>query len=97
MSVTLEGHKVAAAMAVDKYGLRRAATERVTHAALAIPFSMTGSSSYRWPTGTRGDAPEWERVLWRPQPFPDNYVPPTFLSALSENRNILSLEIALTG
>jgi hypothetical protein len=37
------------------------------------------------PSGT-GDAPQWERVLWKPQPFPDNYVPPTFLAALSKNR-----------
>jgi phosphatidylinositol glycan class C protein len=33
-----------------------------------------------------GNEPQWERVLWRPQPFPDNYVPPTFLAALSKNR-----------
>jgi phosphatidylinositol N-acetylglucosaminyltransferase subunit C len=38
------------------------------------------------------DTSEWERVLWRPQPFPDNYVPPTFLSALSKNRNIFRLK-----
>jgi len=33
------------------------------------------------------DGPEWERVLWRPQPFLDNYVPLTFLAALSKNRD----------
>lgn len=26
--------------------------------------------------------PPWQRVLWRQQPYPDNYTPPTFLSAL---------------
>ncbi|EKM61032.1 uncharacterized protein PHACADRAFT_82029 [Phanerochaete carnosa HHB-10118-sp] len=31
--------------------------------------------------------PEWERVLWKRQPFPDNYVPKTFLSSLSTNAN----------
>ncbi|KAI9509469.1 phosphatidylinositol N-acetylglucosaminyltransferase [Russula earlei] len=35
------------------------------------------------------DEGEWKRVLWRPQPFPDNYVPPTFLAALSKNPNVL--------
>ncbi|GJE86102.1 phosphatidylinositol N-acetylglucosaminyltransferase [Phanerochaete sordida] len=30
---------------------------------------------------------EWERVLWKRQPFPDNYVPKTFLSSLSTNAN----------
>lgn len=28
----------------------------------------------------------WERILWRQQPYPDNYVPPSFLSSLSKNR-----------
>lgn len=29
----------------------------------------------------------WERVLWKDQPFPDNYIPPrSFLSALRRNR-----------
>jgi hypothetical protein len=39
------------------------------------------------PDRTGEDGPEWERVLWRVQPFPDNYVPPTFLAGLSKNRN----------
>ncbi|KAI0287267.1 phosphatidylinositol N-acetylglucosaminyltransferase [Russula brevipes] len=44
-------------------------------------------ATYADGAGDRG--PEWERVLWRPQPFPDNYVPPTFLAALSKNPNVL--------
>ncbi|KAH8984466.1 phosphatidylinositol N-acetylglucosaminyltransferase [Lactarius akahatsu] len=40
-------------------------------------------------TSVNNAPPEWERVLWRPQPFPDNYVPPSFLSALSKNPNVL--------
>ena len=39
------------------------------------------------PDRTSEDGPEWERVLWRFQPFPDNYFPPTFLAGLSKNRN----------
>ncbi|KAI0068362.1 phosphatidylinositol N-acetylglucosaminyltransferase [Artomyces pyxidatus] len=30
----------------------------------------------------------WERVLWKQQPYPDNYVPPSFLSSLSKNPNL---------
>ncbi|EPT04313.1 hypothetical protein FOMPIDRAFT_1021975 [Fomitopsis schrenkii] len=30
---------------------------------------------------------EWERVLWKKKPYPDNYVPKTFLSSLSKNPN----------
>jgi len=41
------------------------------------------------PGRTGEDGPEWERVLWRLQPFPDNYVPPTFLAGLSKNPNVL--------
>ncbi|KLO20275.1 phosphatidylinositol N-acetylglucosaminyltransferase [Schizopora paradoxa] len=29
----------------------------------------------------------WERVLWKQQPFPDNYIPDSFLSALKKNAN----------
>ena len=33
---------------------------------------------------------EWERVLWKRQPFPDNYVPRIFLSSLSTNGKIVA-------
>ncbi|KAI0651843.1 phosphatidylinositol N-acetylglucosaminyltransferase [Trametes meyenii] len=29
---------------------------------------------------------EWERVLWKKKPYPDNYVPRSFLASLSRNR-----------
>jgi len=29
----------------------------------------------------------WERVLWKQQPFPDNYIPDSFLSSLKKNVN----------
>lgn len=32
------------------------------------------------------ESPQWERVLWRRQPFPDNYVPPSFLAELTARR-----------
>lgn len=33
--------------------------------------------------------PPWEKVLWRRQPFPDNYVPPWYLSELKELREFI--------
>ncbi|CAD6910510.1 unnamed protein product [Tilletia controversa] len=35
------------------------------------------------------DAPTWERLLWKKQPFPDNYVPPSFLNKLQTNATII--------
>jgi len=32
---------------------------------------------------------QWEKVLWRKQPFPDNYVPPSFLAELNALRAYL--------
>jgi phosphatidylinositol glycan class C protein len=26
-----------------------------------------------------GQLPPWEKVLWKQQPYPDNYIPDTFL------------------
>ncbi|KAK0558092.1 glycosylphosphatidylinositol anchor biosynthesis [Tilletia horrida] len=32
---------------------------------------------------------KWERLLWKKQPFPDNYVPPTFLDKLETNSTVV--------
>lgn len=32
---------------------------------------------------------EWEKVLWKKQPFPDNYIPDSFLSSLRRNSTSL--------
>jgi len=31
---------------------------------------------------------KWRRILWEKQAFPDNYVPPSFLSSLQRNTNV---------
>ena len=31
---------------------------------------------------------DWERVLWKRTPYPDNYVPRAFLSSLTKNREL---------
>ncbi|EPQ31341.1 uncharacterized protein PFL1_01525 [Pseudozyma flocculosa PF-1] len=48
-----------------------------------------GSSGSRGGGGKGGDerAP-WQKVLWRPQPYPDNYVAPSFLDQLRTNTSI---------
>lgn len=37
----------------------------------------------------KGSEQEWSKVLWRKQPFPDNHVPPSFLSELKLIRESL--------
>ena len=39
---------------------------------------------------------EGERVLWKRQPFPDNYVPRSFLSSLSTNGKAMPMLSANT-
>lgn len=39
--------------------------------------------------GGQGSEQEWSKVLWRKQPFPDNHVPPSFLSELKHIRESL--------
>lgn len=34
---------------------------------------------------------EWQKILWKQQPFPDNYVPDSFLSSLRKNGAVASL------
>ncbi|KAG9009794.1 hypothetical protein FRB94_013592 [Tulasnella sp. JGI-2019a] len=34
--------------------------------------------------------PRWEKILWKKQPFPDDYIPPSFLSSLRRNTNVRS-------
>ena len=36
----------------------------------------------------------WERVLWKKQSFPDNYLPPSFLSSLKLNGMFYSTYMA---
>lgn len=40
------------------------------------------------PDGAPGQAVPWRKVLWEPQPFPDNYVDQRFLEELRRNEGI---------
>lgn len=51
--------------------------------------SSTLADEVREPT----EAP-WEKVLWRKQPYPDNYVPPSFLAELNDIRECLAYPAA---
>ncbi|OCB84632.1 phosphatidylinositol N-acetylglucosaminyltransferase [Sanghuangporus baumii] len=39
------------------------------------------------PEPLRWMSTEWEKVLWKKQPYPDNYIPDSFLSSLRRNAN----------
>ncbi|BEI80188.1 hypothetical protein CcaverHIS002_0107170 [Cutaneotrichosporon cavernicola] len=49
-------------------------------------LSAGGKHPHHYGSDCDGDHsdPKWEKVLWRRQPFPDNYVPPSFLAELDE-------------
>ncbi|KAG8862268.1 hypothetical protein FRB96_001847 [Tulasnella sp. 330] len=42
------------------------------------------------PIDSNESEPRWEKVLWKKQPFPDDYIPPSFLSSLRRNTNVRS-------
>ena len=79
----------------------RAAAEEQGLTGIPAPLTFVAASAH-WRSGpnplaeqnldltrTLHGESEWERVLWRPNPFPDNYVPETFLSSLSRNGEYL--------
>ena len=37
--------------------------------------------------------PPWERVLWKKQPYEDNYVDRTFLESLVKNANVRESDV----
>lgn len=55
------------------------------------PASLSAGGKHRDHTHNNVTKPDvkWEKVLWRRQPFPDNYVPPSFLAELDELRTCL--------
>lgn len=41
---------------------------------------------------------EWEKVLWKKQDFPDNYIPrDSFLSALKKNRKQMTPKVSYSN
>ena len=49
-----------------------------------------GASDFNPGEGPSAPQVLWEKVLWRRQPFPDNYVPPSFLAELKTLRKYLT-------
>ncbi|GBF92993.1 phosphatidylinositol N-acetylglucosaminyltransferase subunit C [Raphidocelis subcapitata] len=66
-----------------------AATEAATAAAVTAARGTAAATLPRAPSAAAQPAgPVWEKVLWRRQPYPDNYTDPTFLQALVVNADV---------
>ena len=59
----------------------RSKTRQTARISTATPLTRLPDGSVCEPT----IAP-WEKVLWRKQPYADNYVPPSFLAELNDLR-----------
>ncbi len=55
--------------------------------------SASPSSAFKMYASTENETP-WERVLWKYQTFPDNYVPGSFNPALKRNGVALQVHFA---
>lgn len=51
-----------------------------------MPPPAALSAGGKHPNRHERDNVAWEKVLWRRQPFADNYVPPSFLAELDDLR-----------
>ncbi|PHJ21928.1 phosphatidylinositol n-acetylglucosaminyltransferase [Cystoisospora suis] len=51
-------------------------------------FCCCGEGLHGRNNGRDCEVPKWEKVLWRRQPYPDNYVDQSFLGSISRNANL---------
>jgi hypothetical protein len=66
---------------ISRLASRRHEMPAQTRAAQTRQSDSTNEGGNEVPGGVR-----WEKALWRKQPFPDNYVPPSFLAELKALR-----------